>query len=136
MAYGDGLRASEVTHLKVGDIDSGQMLIRIEQGKGRKVMLSPSLLELLRNYYREARPKGWMFPGRNWVATHEFIRRFLIHVLLGAEQPGQESQQDAEIVTLTLREPCPDCGGVMRIIEIFLRSQKPRSRAPPRNQAA
>ena len=65
-----GLRASEVTHLKVGDIDSDRMLIRIDQGKGRKdrhVMLSPSLLELLRDYYREARPAGWLFPGRNRV---------------------------------------------------------------------
>ncbi|WP_259990833.1 site-specific integrase [Leisingera sp. M658] len=55
VAYGGGLRTSEVTHLKVGDIDSDRMLIRIEQGKGRKdrhVMLSPSLLHLLRNYYR------------------------------------------------------------------------------------
>ena len=66
VAYGGGLRASEVTHLKVGDIDSDRMLIRVEQGKGRKdrhVMLSPNLLELLRDYWREARPAGWLFPG-------------------------------------------------------------------------
>ena len=82
VAYGGGLRASEVTHLKVEDIDSDRMLIRIEQGKGRKdrqVMLSPSLLDLLREYYREARPKGWMFPGRNRVdpiSTRQFNRAF------------------------------------------------------------
>lgn len=55
VAYGGGLRASEVAHLKVGDIDNDRMLIRVDQGKGRKdrhVMLSPSLLELLRDYYR------------------------------------------------------------------------------------
>ena len=66
VAYGGGLRASEVTHLRVPDIDSDRMLIRVDQGKGRKdrhVMLSPSLLTLLRDYYREARPAGWLFPG-------------------------------------------------------------------------
>ena len=82
VAYGGGLRASEVTHLKVGDIDSDRMLIRIEQGKDlkdRQVMSSPSLLVLLRNYYREARPRGWMFPGRNRVdpiSTRQFNRAF------------------------------------------------------------
>ena len=82
VAYGGGLRASEVTHLKVGDIDSDRMLIRVDQGKGRKdrhVMLSPSLQELLRDYYREARPAGWLFPGRNRVdpiSTRQFNRAF------------------------------------------------------------
>jgi integrase/recombinase XerD len=68
VAYGGGLRASEIVHLKVGDIDSTRMLIRVEQGKGRKdryVMLSPDLLELLRTWWRAARPKGWLFPGRD-----------------------------------------------------------------------
>jgi len=68
VAYGAGLRVSEVVALKVSDIDSKRMVIRIEQGKGRKdryVMLSPHLLELLRAWYRVARPQGWLFPGRN-----------------------------------------------------------------------
>jgi integrase/recombinase XerD len=62
-----GLRASEVCHLKVTDIDSERMLIHVEQGKGgkdRKAMLSPGLLDLLRDYWREARPRGWLFPGK------------------------------------------------------------------------
>ena len=76
------MRASQVTHQKVGDIDSDRMLIRVDQGKGRKdrhVMLSPSLLGLLRDYYREARPKEWMFPGRNRIdpiSTRQFNRAF------------------------------------------------------------
>ena len=98
------------------------------------------------------------------LATHEFIRRFLIHVLpdgfhrirhygllasaarktniakirtlLGAEAVVQDDASAAEIVPLTLREPCPECGGPMRIIETFRRGQVPRSRAPPRKQAA
>jgi len=70
VAYGAGLRAAEVISLKVCDIDSTRMIIRAEQGKGRKdryVMLSPSLLELLRAWWRAARPRGWLFPGRNPV---------------------------------------------------------------------
>jgi site-specific recombinase XerD len=68
LAYGAGLRASEVLSLRVGDIDSARMVLRIEQGKGRKdryAMLSPSLLDLLRAYWRESRPWGWLFPGQN-----------------------------------------------------------------------
>ncbi|MCP5073051.1 MAG: IS91 family transposase [Rhodobacteraceae bacterium] len=98
------------------------------------------------------------------LTTSEFIRRLLIHVLpdgfhrirhygllasarrkvnianirrlLGAEQAKHEDPQTAEIIPLTLREPCPDCGGEMRIVEIFRRGQKPQSRAPPKRQAA
>jgi hypothetical protein len=100
------------------------------------------------------------------LATPEFIRRFLIHVLpdgfhrirhygflasgtrrtnlakiralLCIQPPDQAKAQDTEpeVTPLTLREPCPCCGGPMRIIEIFRRGQKPMSRAPPRNQAA
>ncbi|MBC7637421.1 MAG: tyrosine-type recombinase/integrase, partial [Acetobacteraceae bacterium] len=73
-AYGAGLRVAEVAHLKVDDIDSTRMLIRVEQGKGRKdrnAMLSPQLLNLLRQWWREGKrrgvmlPHGWLFPGRN-----------------------------------------------------------------------
>jgi integrase/recombinase XerD len=68
VAYGAGLRVSEVVALKVSDIDSKRMVIRIEHGKGHKdryVMLSPHLLELLRAWYKAARPQGWLFPGLN-----------------------------------------------------------------------
>src|SRR5262247_365977 len=68
VAYGAGLRVSEVAFLKVSDIDSKRMMLRIEQGKGRKdryAMLSPTLLELLRDWYRLAQPQGWLFPGQN-----------------------------------------------------------------------
>ena len=72
-AYGAGLRVSEVTALKVCDIDSTRMLIRVEQGKDRNAMLSPQLLDLLRLWWREGKrrtvmlPHGWLFPGRNPV---------------------------------------------------------------------
>ncbi|MET4130771.1 hypothetical protein ACSSV6_004091 [Roseovarius sp. MBR-38] len=100
------------------------------------------------------------------LATPEFIRRFLIHVLpdgfhrirhygllasaarkanitkirasLCVQRPDQVTgpEPQTEITPLTLREPCPCCGGPMRIIEIFRRGQKPMSRAPLREQAA
>ena len=73
-AYGAGLRVAEVVALKVGDVDSTRMMLRVEQGKGRRdryAMLSPQLLALLRTWWREGRrygvmlPQGWLFPGRN-----------------------------------------------------------------------
>src|SRR3984893_12998631 len=80
VAYGAGLRAAEVVSLKIGDIDSKLMVIRVEQGKGRKdrnVMLSPHLLELLRAWYKVAHPRGWLFPGQspvNPLTTRQFNR--------------------------------------------------------------
>lgn len=65
-AYAAGLRVSECTHLKVTDVDSQRMVIRVDQGKGNKdryVMLSPRLLEALRAYWTSERPKDWLFPG-------------------------------------------------------------------------
>ena len=70
VAYGAGLRVSEVVALKVSDIDSKRMTLRVEQGKGerdRYVMLSPQLLEWLRDWWRAARPQAWLFPGQNPV---------------------------------------------------------------------
>jgi integrase/recombinase XerD len=71
VAYGAGLRASEVVALKTTDIDSKRMVIRVEQGKGHKdryVMLSAQLLELLRDWWKAARPQGWLFPGQNRIS--------------------------------------------------------------------
>jgi integrase/recombinase XerD len=64
--YAAGLRISEAVRLMPTDIDSQRMVIRIEQGKGQKdryVMLSPKLLETLRNWWQMGKPKGWLFPG-------------------------------------------------------------------------
>jgi site-specific recombinase XerD len=64
--YAAGLRISEVVALQVPHIDSRRMVIRVEQGKGRRdryVMLSPKLLEILRQWWRMERPKPWLFPG-------------------------------------------------------------------------
>ena len=86
LAYGTGLRAGEVVALKVGDIDSQRMTLRVERGKGQKdryAMLSPVLLERLRVWWRVARAQGkmldggWLFPGMNPVdslSTHQLNR--------------------------------------------------------------
>ena len=88
LAYGTGLRASEVVSLKLADIDSSRMVIRVEQGKGRKdryAMLSEPLLHLLRAWWLAARergvmlPRGWLFPGQNPVnplTTRQLRRAF------------------------------------------------------------
>ena len=88
VAYGAGLRASEVVHLSVNDIDSERMVIRVVQGKGKRdryAMLSPTLLTLLRAWYRQGRaqrkmlPGGWLFPGQNPVnplSTRQLNRAF------------------------------------------------------------
>jgi len=86
--YAAGLRRSEVAHLRVRDIDSARMTITVHQGKGQKdrlVMLSPVLLETLRQYWRYQRPKEWLFPGRNpnqpisgndiFMVFHNAVRR-------------------------------------------------------------
>ncbi len=67
VAYGAGLRASEVVGLKVSDIDSERMRIRVEQGKGRRdrdALLSPHLLKILRDWWKMTRPPVWLFPNR------------------------------------------------------------------------
>ena len=67
-AYGAGLRASEAVGLKIANIDSDRMVIRVEEGKAlkdRDVMLSVQLLGILRTYWRLARPSHWLFPGRD-----------------------------------------------------------------------
>jgi site-specific recombinase XerD len=65
--YSAGLRISEVVHLKVSDIDSQRMTIRVQQGKGGKdryTLLARRTLEVLREYWREYRPLDWLFPGK------------------------------------------------------------------------
>jgi len=74
--YATGLRRAELAHLKVSDIDSQRMVIHVQGGKGRKdrdVMLSPKLLEALREHWRSLRrkPAEWLFPGNRWhTANH------------------------------------------------------------------
>ena len=96
VAYGAGLRISEITALKISDIDSERMTLHVEQGKGRKdryAMLSPALLAILRAWWREGQTKGlmldggWLFPGQNPVnpITARHLSRAIGGAAAGAE---------------------------------------------------
>lgn len=83
-AYGAGLRVSEIVALKVSDIDSTRMLIRVEQGKGRKdrhAMLSPQLLHLLRAWWRVGKRRGVMLPSYSRAATQGLTERAIARTL-------------------------------------------------------
>src|SRR6202035_5122190 len=96
LTYATGLRSSEVVSLKLTDIDRDRMVIRVEQGKGKKdryVILSPNLLELLREWWRVARQKGWMSPGQPWLfpgyrGQHTSARQLHRIVRLAAGRAG------------------------------------------------
>ncbi len=95
ISYGGGLRASGVCNLKVSNIDSDRMLIQVDEGKkrkDRKVMLSPDLRDLLRDYWREARPEGWLFSGKpkiNPVTSRQLGRAFnSVKHLVGISKPA------------------------------------------------
>ena len=96
LAYATGLWSSEVVSLKLTDIDSDRMVIRVEQGKGKKdryVILSPNLLKLLRDWWRVARQKGWMSAGQPWLfpgyrGKHTSARQLHRIVRLAAGRAG------------------------------------------------
>jgi integrase/recombinase XerD len=88
--YATGLRCAELTHLKFSDVDSKRMVIHVRGGKGRKdrdVMLSPKLLEELRQHWRRLPRKtsDWLFPGNRWhTANHPIDAKTLRHACQGA----------------------------------------------------
>jgi site-specific recombinase XerD len=120
-AYAAGLRVSEVVALKIPDIDSGRMLIRVEQGKGGKdryVMLSAQLLDILRTYWRLARPQHWLFPGR----AEQPIEPSVLHA--ACRSASRAAGLDKRVTVHTLRHSFAthllEGGTDIRIIQVLL----------------
>jgi site-specific recombinase XerD len=132
VAYGTGLRASEVVHLKVGDIDRERKVIRVEQGKGRKdryAMLSPKLHVLLRQWWCEARakgkmlPGGWLFPGMNPVnpmTTRQLNR--LCHAAVDAA--GLDKRVSLHTLRHSFATQLLEQGVDIRVIQVLLGHKK------------
>ena len=121
-AYAAGLRGSEVVALKVANIDSGRMVIRVEHGKGGKdryVMLSAQLLGILRTYWRLARPEHWLFPGR------EASKPIDVQMLYAACRSARAAARlDKRVAVHTLRHSFAthllESGTDIRIIQVLL----------------
>jgi integrase/recombinase XerD len=121
--YGSGLRVSEVAALRPGDIDSARMLIHVRLGKGAKdrmTKLSPRLLEVLRGYWRAARPKRWLFPqaGNADLAMNTSSIERMVHRLAGRAGLGKA------VTPHTLRHSYAthllDAGTDLRTIQVLL----------------
>ncbi len=121
-AYAAGLRVSEVAALRVDDIDSRRMVIRIRQAKGRKdryVMLSPRLLEVLREYWKAVRPTEYLFPGRD--PEKPIHTRTVNHA---CRQACQAAGLSKRITVHTLRHSFAthllESGSNIRVIQVLL----------------
>jgi integrase/recombinase XerD len=128
-AYVAGLRASEAVGLKLVDIDSGRMVIRVEQGKDRYVMLSAQLLGILRTYWRLARPESWLFLGRDESKPID------VQVLHSACRSARAAAGIAKPVTVhTLRHSFAayllESGVDIRIIQVLLGHNNLSTTAP------
>jgi len=130
-AYATGLRVSEVLSLRVSDIDSERMMIRVEQGKGRKdryVMLSPHLLALLRAYWKMARPQGWLFPGRppSRPITREMIHKVCMKAGVAA---GLTKRAHVRALRHSFATHLLEAGANIRVIQMLLGHRSLRTTA-------
>jgi integrase/recombinase XerD len=130
-AYATGMRVSEVASLRVSDIDSQRMMIRIEMGKGRKdryVMLSPNLLELLRAYWKMARPSGYLFPGRNPDRPITTTRIYQVCVKASASA-GLTKRAHVRALRHAFATHLLEAGANIRVIQILLGHRSLRTTA-------
>jgi site-specific recombinase XerD len=122
VAYATGLRHSEVLHLRVSDIDSKRMMIRVELGKGNKdryVPLSPTLLAWLRTYWRIARPTSYLFPGKN--PEMPLTRSSVCHAIRKARRAsGISKAVTLRMIRHSFATHLLDSGTNIRIIQALL----------------
>jgi site-specific recombinase XerD len=122
VAYGAGLRVSEVANLKVSDIDRERMTLRVEQGKGQRdryVMLSPRLLELLREWWHAARPQVWLFPGQNPI--NPITPRQLNRAVTAAKDlAGISKRVSPHILRHSFATHLLEQGADIRVIQVLL----------------
>ena len=121
-AYAAGLRVSEVAALKVGDIDSSRMVLRIERGKGgreRYAMLSETLLGILREYWRLARPRPYLFPGR---PADTAIEPSVLHAAcrLATAAAGLDKRVSVHVLRHSFATHLLESGVDIRIIQVLL----------------
>jgi site-specific recombinase XerD len=118
--------------LRLTDIDSDRMLIRVEQGKGKKdryVILSPHLLELLRDWWRAARKKGWMRPGQRWLfpgyrGQHMSPRQLHRLVCLAAARAGITKRVGVHTLRHSFATHLLEQKTDIRIIQVLLGHKK------------
>ena len=124
--YSTGMRRAEVARLRVADVDSERMLIRIRQGKGgrdRDVPLSPALLETLREYWRWMKPRTYLFPGtvNNWRADKPLTPKV---VWIACREAAQRAGIDKKVSPHTLRHSYAthllEAGADLRTIQVLL----------------
>src|SRR5918996_677700 len=124
--YGAGLRRSEVCHLKVRDIDSQRMVLRVDQGKGgrdRDIPLSPTLLAALREYYRWMRPQTYLFPGtRNgWRADAPITSKVIWDaVRLATRKAGIDTRVTPHTLRHSYATHLLEAGTDLRTIQLLL----------------
>ncbi len=134
IAYGAGLRASKVISLRVGDIDSARMLIRVDQGKepapakagghkDRYVMLSQQLLDLLRRWWLVKRPREWLFPGRVHGAPLT-VRQLNRAVHIAAQQAGIDKRVGLHTLRHSFATHLLEQKTDIRVIQVLLGHKK------------
>jgi len=132
VAYGAGLRNGEVATLKIDDIDSERMALRIEQGKGGKdryAMLSPALLECLREWWRIGNekgvmlPGGWLFPSNNPI-NHISTRQLSRICHAAAERAGIKKRVSMHTFRHSFATHLLEAGVDIRVIQVLLGHKK------------